>query len=118
MNLMHEFEFEVRISDQIQTVKMAVARNLKFYLNIVSFRLTKIPHTRQNDCAHMRSLKSELAKLTVSIARQARESHAPLSSTSIRYENGRLRICRSSRRFSLEMRYVIVLRIQRIIEAE
>jgi hypothetical protein len=44
---MHEFEFEVRISDQIQTVKMAVGRHLKFYSNIVSFRVTKIPHTRQ-----------------------------------------------------------------------
>jgi hypothetical protein len=39
---MHEFEFEVRISDQIQTVKMAVGRHLKFYLNIVSFRSAKI----------------------------------------------------------------------------
>ena len=45
-NLMHEFEFEIRISDQIQTVKMAVGRHLKFYLNIVSFRSLKIPHTR------------------------------------------------------------------------
>jgi hypothetical protein len=35
-NLMHEFEFEVRISDQIQTAKMAVGRHLKFYSNITN----------------------------------------------------------------------------------
>ena len=33
---MHEFEFEVRISDQIQTVKMAVGRHLNFYSNITN----------------------------------------------------------------------------------
>jgi hypothetical protein len=38
---MHEFEFEVRISAQIQTVKMAVGRHLKFYSNIVSFSFAK-----------------------------------------------------------------------------
>ena len=31
-DVIHEFEFEVRISDQIQTVKMAVGRHLTFYL--------------------------------------------------------------------------------------
>jgi hypothetical protein len=76
---MHEFEFEVRISDQIQTVKMAVGRHLKFYSNIASFRVTKIPQRGKNNCARMRSLKSELAKLTPSIARQVRVAHAPSS---------------------------------------
>jgi hypothetical protein len=76
---MHEFEFEVRISDQIQTVKTAVGRHLKFYSNIVSFRSEKIPQPGKNNGARMRSLKSELAKLTGSIARMSRESHAPSS---------------------------------------
>jgi hypothetical protein len=39
---MHEFEFEVRISDQIQTVKMAIGRNLKLYLNIMNSLWKKI----------------------------------------------------------------------------
>jgi hypothetical protein len=78
-NLMHEFEFEVRISDQIQTVKMAVGRNLKFYSNC-EFSFAK--NTPRPLCARMRSLKSELAKLTDSIARQATETHAPSRHTS------------------------------------
>ena len=45
---MHEFEFEVRISDQIQTVKMQNGSWAKFeiYSNIVSLRLIKISATR------------------------------------------------------------------------
>ena len=41
-DLMHEFEYEVRISDQIQTVKMAVGRHLKFYSNIANSHWQKI----------------------------------------------------------------------------
>jgi len=42
---MHEFEFEIRISDQIQTVKMAVGRHLKFYSNITNSLWEIIPYT-------------------------------------------------------------------------
>jgi hypothetical protein len=74
-----EFEFEVRISDQIQTVKMAVGRHLKCYFEYCEFSFAKnIRYPLKNNCARMRSLKSELAKLTPALARQARESHAAI----------------------------------------
>ena len=78
-NLLHNFEFEIRISDQIQTVKMAVGRHLKFHLNITNSLWEIIPYTGKNNGARMRSLKSELAKLTDSIAFQVTETHAPCS---------------------------------------
>ena len=52
-NLMHEFEFEIRISDQIQTVKMAVGRHLKFYLNITNLVVEKYPTRGKNNCARI-----------------------------------------------------------------
>jgi hypothetical protein len=76
---MHEIEFEIRISDQIQTVKMAVGRQLKFNLNITNSHWQKIAPGGRKFTKHTCEVKSELAELTDSIARQATESHAPCS---------------------------------------
>jgi hypothetical protein len=66
---MHEFEFEVRISDQIQPVKMAVGSWATFE---ILFEYCELSFAK-NNYARMRSLKSELAKLTPSIAGQVTE---------------------------------------------
>jgi hypothetical protein len=70
---MHEFEFEVRNPDQIQTAKMAVGRHFEMLLeyydtydfNITNFikNITCAIRGKQNG-GRMGRLKSELAKLT------------------------------------------------------
>jgi hypothetical protein len=85
---MHEFEFEVRISDQIQTVKMAVGRNLKFYSNIANSLWYKIvpsgkkftEHTHMNAKFEVRTRKTDAVYSAPSEGRQTHmRRHSPSS---------------------------------------
>ena len=97
-NRMHEFEFEVRISAQIQTVKMAVGRNLKFEIlfGYCEFSCGKnTPHAAKIT-AHTCEAWSTHAKFdgfySAQRACRSREVHAPCSHmTAVTYASALLR---------------------------